>query len=254
MKDILLKLKSGEITVEEADLEIEKRLLSGGQHTIDPGREDRTAVPEVVLAEGKSAEQVVDIALEFVKRTGRAIITRLDKEKSNRLIQSVRSHQHLIIEYDDLSKTAVIRTGDFEQLENRGKVGFITAGTSDIPVIREAEIISREMGCETSSHYDVGVAGLHRIFKPLKSLERWGADALVVAAGREGALPTLVSGLTRIPVIGLPVSVGYGIHPAGETALFSMLQSCSPLAVVNIDAGFVAGSVAAKIALRAKGH
>ena len=89
---------------------------------------------------------------------------------------------------------------------------------------------------------------MHRIIRPLRELEEWGADVLVVAAGREGALPTLVSGLTRIPVIGLPVSVGYGIHPKGETALFAMLQSCSPLAVVNIDAGFVAGAMAGEIA------
>lgn len=247
MKDILIKLKKGDITVDEADLEIEKRLMSGRSSTIDPGREERTGVPEVVLAEGKTVSQVVDIAEDFIERTGRAILSRLEEDQIHSLKDRFGSDDY-ILHLEELSNTAVIKVPGFQSEENGGKVGFITAGTSDIRVIREGEIISREMGSDIRSHYDVGVAGLHRIFKPLKALERWGADSLVVAAGREGALPTLVSGMTRIPVIGLPVSVGYGIHPKGETALFSMLQSCSPLAVVNIDAGFVAGAVASKIA------
>jgi len=127
-----------------------------------------------------------------------------------------------------------------------GRVGILTAGTADIPVAEEAKVTAEAMGCEVLIEYDVGVAGIHRLFPSLERMMT--ADALVVAAGREGTLPTVVAGLVDVPVIGLPVSTGYGAGGAGEAALLSMLQSCSVMTVVNIDAGFVAGAFAAKIA------
>ncbi|MGA1822886.1 MAG: nickel pincer cofactor biosynthesis protein LarB [Thermoplasmatota archaeon] len=250
MEDILKKLQKGDMSLKEARDEIEKRLFSEGIANIDPGRHDRTAVPEVILSEGKTDDQIVSIAREFLDRSGRAIISRLTPARADIIIDGISDIEAVIEDHSDTSGSLVVRKPGFEKPPFGGRIGLITAGTSDIRVIEEARIIAIEMGCETRSFFDVGVAGMHRLIVPLRELEDWGADVLVVAAGREGALPTLVSGLTRIPVIGLPVSVGYGIHPKGETALFAMLQSCSPLAVVNIDAGFVAGAIAGKIARR----
>jgi NCAIR mutase (PurE)-related protein len=130
-------------------------------------------------------------------------------------------------------------------------VGILAAGTADIPAAEEARVVAEEMGCQVVSEYDVGVAGIHRLFPSLERMK--DADALVVAAGREGTLPAVVAGLADAPVIGLPVSTGYGLGGDGVAALLSMLQSCSVIAVVNIDAGFVAGAYAARIALRRGG-
>jgi NCAIR mutase (PurE)-related protein len=127
-----------------------------------------------------------------------------------------------------------------------GIVGIITAGTSDIRVAEEARAIAEEMGSEVRTAYDVGAAGIHRLFPALKSL--LDAHVFIVAAGREGTLPAIVAGLVDRPVIGVPVSTGYGYMGEGRAALASMLQSCSVVAVVNIDAGFTAGAFAARIA------
>jgi NCAIR mutase (PurE)-related protein len=127
-----------------------------------------------------------------------------------------------------------------------GKVGILAAGTADMPAAEEARVVAEEMGCTVLFEYDVGVAGIHRLFPCLERMA--DVDAFVVAAGREGTLPAVVAGLVEAPVIGLPVSTGYGLGGSGRAALYSMLQSCSVLTVVNIDAGFVAGAYAAKIA------
>jgi hypothetical protein len=128
----------------------------------------------------------------------------------------------------------------------------LTAGTSDIPAAEEAALICREMGCEVHTVYDVGVAGLHRLWEPLRLLlEEAEVDVLIVAAGMDGALPSVVSGLVDVPVVGLPTSIGYGLGGKGEAALLSMLQTCSPgMAVVNIDNGVGAGAMAGLIANR----
>ena len=131
-------------------------------------------------------------------------------------------------------------------------MGVLTAGTSDIPWAEEAALLCREMGCEVHTVYDVGVAGIHRLWEPLQHLlEEVQVDVLIVAAGMDGALPSVVSGLVDVPVIGLPTSVGYGFGGHGEAALLSMLQTCAPgMAVVNIDNGIGAGAIAGMIANR----
>jgi len=130
-----------------------------------------------------------------------------------------------------------------------GHVGIVTAGTSDLPAADEARVIAEAMGCTVRMVADVGVAGLHRLFPPLAALLTWGADALIVAAGMDGALPSVVAGLVPLPVVGLPTMIGYGAGGQGEAALLSMLQSCAPgLTVVNIDNGIGAGVAAARIA------
>ena len=128
---------------------------------------------------------------------------------------------------------------------------MISAGTSDIPVAEEAALMAEEMGCEVTCIYDVGVAGLHRLVAPLRELITRGTDAIIVAAGMDGALPSVVAGLVAVPVIGLPTSIGYGLGGKGVAALLAMLQTCAPgLTVVNIDNGVGAGITAAMIANR----
>jgi len=145
----------------------------------------------------------------------------------------------------------VVKSRSYKPRRSGGRVGILTAGTSDIPVAEEAKVIAREMGCETRSFYDVGVAGIHRLFEPVRDLLKWEADVILVVAGREGALPTVVAGIVDVPVIGVPTSRSYGFGEKGLAALAAMLQSCSlGMAVVNIDGGVGAGAMAALVANR----
>jgi NCAIR mutase (PurE)-related protein len=249
MEDILERLHKGEMDLETARRELRARLWGSVECNIDPGRADRTGAPEIILAEGKTPEQVRKIGAEFLARVGRALISRIGQEQASDLIGSLGPASS---SYDPVGRFLVMKGKDFVPPEPFGKVAILTAGTSDIPVAKEAEAVLREMGCSVTTSYDIGVAGVHRIIEPLNRLTGSDPDVVIVAAGREGALPTIISGLIDVPVIGLPVSTGYGIHPKGETALFAMLQSCSPLVVVNIDAGVIAGIMAAKIARRSK--
>lgn len=216
---------------------------------LDIGREKRKGLPEVVLAEGKLARDVASISQAMVRRTGRAIISRLDGPQV-RAVRSVMGKESKV-EYFSRSRMMIVKSKNYKPRGNGGRVGILTAGTSDIPVAEEAEVIAREMGCETRSFYDVGVAGIHRLFEPVRDLLKWGCDVILVVAGREGALPTVVAGIVDVPVIGVPTSRSYGFGEKGLAALAAMLQSCSlGMAVVNIDGGVGAGAVGALIANR----
>jgi len=218
--------------------------------TPDFERARRKGVPEVILADRKSLEQALDITRAFLERSGRAILSRVGPELEARLRQEFAATE---LEWIAPARAAVLRRPDFCPPRTDGRVGVITAGTSDVPVAEEAALLCREMGCTVHTVYDVGVAGLHRLFDPLRVLlDEVRVDALVVAAGMDGALPSVVAGLADAPVIGLPTSVGYGIGGNGVAALYAMLQTCSPgLCVVNIDNGVGAGAVAGLIANRA---
>lgn len=207
---------------------------------LDLAREARTGIPEVVLAEGKLDDHLASIAQEFVAKKGRALVSRLDPAR-------LRLFDGLTVEKRWSPEARLLALGE-RAPRTGGRVLVLAAGTADIPVAEEARIVAEEIGCETRAAYDVGVAGLHRLFPELDHAE-W-ADVVVVAAGREGALATVVAGLVDRPVIGLPVSTGYGAGGKGEAALLSMLQACSPLVCVNVDAGTVAGACAAQIANR----
>lgn len=214
----------------------------------DLNRDNRKGVPEVLLAQGKRQEDVLGIARRFVESAGRSIISRVD----DGLLAKLRAE---FADCDVLeqspSRMVVIKRHGFRLPRTGGRVGVISAGTSDVPVAEEARVLAEEMGCDTYPVYDVGVAGIHRLFEPLQELRDAGVDALVVAAGMDGALPSVVAGLVDVPVIGLPTSVGYGLGGNGVAALMSMLQTCSPgLVVVNIDNGIGAGATAALIANR----
>jgi hypothetical protein len=217
----------------------------------DIGRQHRKGVPEVIAADCKTAEQSIAIARTFLDQTGRAILSRVPPALEQRL--EAEFAPPLELEWYPASRGAIIRTNDGRTESTGGRVGIITAGTSDIPMAEEAALMCREMGCAVTEIFDVGVAGLHRLFEPLQQLlDEERVDVLVVAAGMDGALPSVVSGLVDVPVIGLPTSVGYGMGGKGKAALLSMLQTCSPgLAVVNIDNGIGAGSMAGLIANRA---
>ena len=142
--------------------------------------------------------------------------------------------------------------GSGEPAASGGRVGALSAGTSDLPVLEEALAVAGEMGASVMRFHDVGVAGVHRLAGPLQELRAFDPDCLVVAAGMEGALPSVVSGLVAVPVIGLPTSTGYGLGGDGTAAILGMLQTCSPgLSVVNVDNGVGAGATAALIANRA---
>ncbi len=246
LSDILKKLKNNEISLTEAErrLKINNFEVLSNIAKVDVHRAKRTGIPEAVMADCKTCDEVVSIAKVHLKNEGRAIITRASDENCKSL-RSLACEMGIDIRISERARVVVI--GDPVQ-RTGGRVGVISAGTADIPVAEEAKIIAEEMGCSVTTIYDVGVAGIHRVFPELTKLVESGVDAVVVAAGREGTLPAVVAGLVDIPVIGIPVSTGYGAGGKGEAALLSMLQSCSVLTVVNIDAGFVAGAFAARIA------
>ncbi|WP_406656966.1 nickel pincer cofactor biosynthesis protein LarB [Methanolobus sp. ZRKC2] len=246
VENILLAFKNGEIELEKANAEIRSMgyVPVSDIAKIDTFRKHRTGIMEAILAEGKQPDDIVEIAKAQVNAMGRALITRLDKESSKALESEFDPEN---IEWSIHKTTAVVNDGT-PAPRSGGKVAIISAGTADIMVAEEARMVASEMGCETQTVYDVGVAGFHRFVNEMLKLKDCKPDAIVVAAGREGTLPTVVSGLVDVPVIGLPVSTGYGAGAKGEAALLSMLQSCSVLSVVNIDGGFVAGSFAARIA------
>jgi NCAIR mutase (PurE)-related protein len=156
-----------------------------------------------------------------------------------------------VIDRHEIARAAVLRHPETGVVPTGGRIAIIAAGSSDRPVADEAALVAVEMGCEVMRASDVGVAGLHRLVQPLREIAARGVDCIVVAAGMDGALPSVVAGLVDVPVIGLPVSVGYGHGGAGEAALMTMLQSCAPgITVVNVDNGIGAGSTAALIANR----
>lgn len=215
---------------------------------LDLARESRKGIPEVVLAEVKTDEQVLAIVRTFLERNGRAIVSRMREQTAERLAHEFRDWS---VTLRPLARAAVVHPRDYVTPRTGGRIGVLTAGTGDIPVAEEARLIAEEMGCDVTTLYDVGVAGIHRLFGPLHELLQHEVAALVVCAGMDGALPSVVAGLSPVPVIGVPTSIGYGAGGKGEAALLSMLQTCAPgLVVVNIDNGVGAGATAALIANR----
>jgi len=245
IRDILRMYRNGEVSEDEAAGALEGLRIEiiDGMARIDTGRSVRCGMPEVVLAEGKEPETFAGIMLAQVKTAGRCVATRVSAAHLEAL--RARLPPEVRMEHREAARAVILSTGGEPGLRG-GKVAILTAGTSDIPVAEEAKLIAEEVGCEVRTAYDVGVAGIHRLFSALRDLME--ADVFIVVAGREGTLPAIVAGLVDRPVIGVPVSTGYGYMGGGEAALASMLQACSVLAVVNIDAGFTAGAFAAQIA------
>jgi NCAIR mutase (PurE)-related protein len=214
----------------------------------DFGREARKGVPEVILAETKADPDLVALVGAFLERRNRAIASRV-RDGQRDLLR--RSFPEAAFEEYGRGRTVVLRRPGGEPPPTGGTVGVVSAGTSDVPIAEEAVVVAREMGCRVLTAYDVGVAGIHRLVGPLRQMLDENVDVVVVAAGMDGALPSVVAGLVNAPVIGLPVSIGYGAGGQGLAALLSMLQTCAPgLTVVNIDNGVGAGATAGLIARR----
>ena len=205
---------------------------------IDHHRGIRDHIPEVVLGLGKTPNQVAEIGKRLVAQSGRLLVTRLDRDGYRALQAAVPD-----VEYDELARTAVVDRDPQPLLPG---VTVVCAGTSDIPIAREAATTARMMGSDAALVSDVGVAGIHRLFDHLPALMQ--ANVIVVIAGMEGALPSVVSGLVAVPVIAVPTSIGYGASFNGLAPLLAMLNSCAAgVSVVNIDNGFGAGYLAGQI-------
>ncbi len=216
---------------------------------IDLLRSARTGMPEIVYAASKTTHQVIAIADHILAAHGRVLISRPTQETVERCLAVYAEHA---ITRSTIDRILTIARHDTPPKQHGGIVGIIAAGTSDLPAADEAAAICNELGCTVERVTDVGVAGIHRLFEPLARLIDIPVDVIIVAAGMDGALPAVVTGLVDVPVIGLPTAVGYGHGAAGEAALGTMLQSCAPgIAVVNIENGVGAGAMAARIATKA---
>ena len=233
-KDILEKVKNQEISVEEAQKLLDEHI---NYACIDYDRQRRTGAPEVIYGAGKTVEQISGIIGHMLAHGQKNILaTRVSNEKYECLKDMFPDFQ-----YDSLSQTLFYNGEPFEL--NKGIIAVVCAGTSDLRVANEAAITARFLGNEVVQINDVGVAGLHRLLNRLDDLKK--ASVIVVIAGMEGALASVVGGLVSVPVIAVPTSVGYGANFQGLSALLSMLNSCaSGVSVVNIDNGFGAGYMA----------
>ena len=249
LRQLVQKLREGAISDDQAIRSLKD--LSGvaevgGFAHVDLHRKSRCGFPEVVFGQGKTPEQVRAILQTLADHGQSALATRICPETASLLKAS----------FPDGILNTVARTfqvrGTDDPGPKAGKVVVVTAGTSDLPVAEEARVTAEAWNCEVSLVADVGVAGLHRLLRKLDALE--GADVLIVVAGMEGALPSVVGGLASCPVIAVPTSIGYGASFGGLAAMLGMLNSCSSnVVVVNIDGGFNAGHVAGLIARRAAG-
>lgn len=264
MKEILKSLAEGKISIEECEtlLKAESIRQLDDVAQIDTSRKDRTGFPEAILADSKDYDDLLTIIKRFFEKQesgndsidlkNNIIITRLFKERYESLERDLDYlfEKGIKFDYNKRAKILIIYKDSLVDFNPEyGKVGLLTAGTSDIPIAEEAKVIVEQGGCEVISSYDIGVAGIHRLFPQIAHMVEEDVCAFIVCAGMEGALPSVVAGLVDVPVIAVPTSVGYGIGADGKAALYSMLQSCAPgLAVVNIDNGFGAGVCALTIA------
>lgn len=239
-RDILLKVKNGEMTIEEAELELKKApFIDIGIAKIDTHRSIRQGCAEVIYGEGKSSDQIKAIVDRMLAAGQNLIlITRIDEEKADKM------SSYSAFSYYKKPRIGII--GNIPKPDGRGRVVVATGGTSDQNVAEEAALTAEVLGNEVVRLYDVGVAGLHRLLSHIDEL--MSASVVIAIAGMEGALASVIGGLVEAPVIAVPTSVGYGSAFDGLAALLSMLNSCSSgVSVVNIDNGFGAGFLASRI-------
>ncbi len=267
--DILSAVRAGELSIKKAErlLKLDAVAIVGDFARLDFNRFLRRGVPEIVFAQNKSILQIVSIVKKLAKtKIGRSptdvpiILSRVQSDQANEILKKISGPNGLngrlrIRYFPEANVIAIVDRDDRLAEDRRGRVALIAAGTSDFPALNEAEVVLNLLGFRTLRFNDVGVAGLHRLLQPLQHIVKFDPDAIIVAAGMEGALPVVIAGFSSVPVIGLPTSVGYGYGRGGEAALMSMLQACSlGVSVVNIDAGVAAGVVASLISRRAHSH
>ena len=250
---ILGEFANGSLSLSEVKKEISIHAIEriGDIAKLDVGREIRRGgMPEIIFSESKEYKDIIRIANTIVRRNGQVVVSRIKKNELSKVAGALR-RRGLIVEIGRSSTTLLASEKSFTCKMTNAKIGVISAGTSDIGVAEEARIVSKAMGCEAITSYDVGIAGMHRLFPTLKEMFKQDIGAIVVVAGMEGALASVVASMVDIPVIGVPTSIGYGFGANGIGALASMLQSCTlGLTVVNIDNGIGAGAFAAMIAKR----
>jgi NCAIR mutase (PurE)-related protein len=241
LEQLLEAVKSGETSVEEAKAQLRSLPFEDlGFARIDHHRVLRKGFPEVIWGEGKTSPQILSIMRQLKGKGHNVLITRLDEKKAKVIRRVFRKSQ-----YYSQSRVLSLLNHPVE-LIGKGTILVVTAGTTDIPVAEEGVITAQLMGNQVETLYDVGVAGIHRLLSERERLEK--ARVIIVVAGMEGALPSVVGGLVERPVIAVPTSIGYGTSFGGVTALLAMLNSCaSGVAVVNIDNGFGAGCMASLI-------
>ncbi|MFC1857140.1 nickel pincer cofactor biosynthesis protein LarB [Thermodesulfobacteriota bacterium] len=241
LKRILHEVAAGRASVEDASKELAHISFEDIDYAhIDHHRSLRKGFPEVIFGEGKTKDQIIGIMEKMHFQENVILVTRINPEKAKEVISRFPDAVYhpdarmMIWQKEAMSK------------QGRGVIVVISAGTSDIPVAQEACLTAEAMGNDVESVFDVGVSGIHRLLDHRKLLDE--ASVLIVVAGMEGALPSVVAGMVSRPVIAVPTSVGYGVSFGGLTALFAMLNSCSSnVAVVNIDNGFGAGYMASMI-------
>lgn len=241
LRKLLQRVRSGRLPVDQALDDLRAQTLEDlGYATVDLQRALRTGFPEVVFGSGKTPEQIAGIVSRLRKSGQSVLVTRATPEAFEAVRETAPEAR-----YDPLARAVVVRKGRGAPRRKPG-VLVITAGTSDLPVAAEASLTAEVMGSKVERANDVGVAGVHRLLEHRERLLR--ANVIVAVAGMEGALPSVIAGLTDCPVIGVPTDVGYGAGGEGEAALLAMLNSCAAgLTVVNINNGFGAGYAAALI-------
>ncbi|HEV2578463.1 MAG TPA: nickel pincer cofactor biosynthesis protein LarB [Acidobacteriaceae bacterium] len=239
--ELLAQVERGELTTRDAADRLARLPFEDIGHTrIDHHRSLRSGLPEVIYARGKSPEQTAAIFERLAASGVNVLATHADEATAHLVLAA-----HPEAQYHSVAKLLALRQSKAE--DGRGHIAVVCAGTSDLPVAEEAAIAAETFGGRVSRFYDVGVAGLHRLLAVNESLRE--ANVVIVCAGMEGALPSVVGGLVAVPVIAVPTSVGYGASFGGAAALLGMLNSCSPnVTVVNIDNGFGAAYVATLIA------
>ena len=241
LKDLLISLKKGEISVEECMEQLKELPFKNiGIACIDHHRSIRKGVPEVIFGKEKEPYEIISIMKEMTKKGENILITKLSEDKAN-----IIKKDYPEARYNKRASILVLINRDIRLL-GQVTILVVSAGTSDIPVAEEAVVTAEFMGNRVDKLYDVGVAGIHRLFSYMERIKE--ASVIIVVAGMEGALPSVIAGIVDKPIIAVPTSTGYGAAFSGITALLSMLNSCAPgVTVVNIDNGFGAAYAASMI-------
>nr|WP_295970840.1 nickel pincer cofactor biosynthesis protein LarB [uncultured Bacillus sp.] len=240
IEEILNQVKEGKIDVDQAKAML-VQFQDMGFAKLDHLRHGRTGFHEVVYGEGKSVEHLITIISTLKQNINRVLVTRVEEQKASKIMAAVSG-----LTYNPVARTLFWKADSEPEIIYNGYIAVVCAGTSDLPVAEEAAVTAEAFGASVKRIYDVGVAGIHRLFHYLDAIEN--ATVTVAVAGMEGALPSVVGGLIRNPIVAVPTSIGYGANFHGLSALLSMLNACAPgISVMNIDNGFGAGYYATLI-------
>lgn len=255
LRRILEKVRSGELSVEEAEkyLRLHEYEKLSEYVLYDLGRVVRRGVPEIIWAETKTTAELLEVVTRLLEKSVPKVLVSRVREEHRRVLPTLQEYctrYDYVLRYYEYARYLVIRKRDLVE-ERIGRVAVLCGGTADVPVAEEVRITAEEMGCEVLCLYDVGIANVVRVLDAVRKVTEFDPDVVVVVAGREAALPSLVASLLPLPIIAVPVSSGYGLGGGGLSALLSVLQSCVlGVLVVNIDNGVGAGVAAALIARR----